>query len=159
GSIFPDATAVGGLSLQRRVDTPAVFAAADAQGIPLVGLSPGHPGPLETLQISDEARARITAALQAGKSVIVPAPRLTIGGSPAIAWYEYNPATGELIGVGEDGGHNAIAGYAAVGALLIVGLISAEGPLGELEGQETFAILNVAYRTELAAIGQYKKND
>ena len=60
GSIFPEPTSVGSLSLQRRIDTPAIFAAAADQGIPLVGLAPGNSALLDTLQISDEARARIT---------------------------------------------------------------------------------------------------
>ena len=154
GSIFPEPTSVGGLSLQRRIDTPAVFAAAADQGIPLVGLAPGNSGLLDTLQISDEARARISAALQAGKGVIVPTRNVMIGGSPAVAWYEYEPTSGELIGVGEDGNHSALAVYAGLGVVSILGLIAAEGPLGELAGQETFAILQVAYRTELAALSK-----
>ena len=93
-------------------------------------------------------------ALQAGKGVIVPTRNVMIGGAPAIAWYEYNPTSGELIGVGEDGNHSALAIYAGLGAVAILGLLVAEGPFGEFAGQETFAILQFAYRTELAALSQ-----
>lgn len=66
---------------------------------------------LETLTISDTAKARIAQALALGKGVVTPTRMVTIAGKPVIAWLETDLATGHTIGVTEDGGHQIAVEY------------------------------------------------
>ncbi len=49
--------------------------------------------------------------------VYLPLRNVNIGGISTAAWYQINPQTGETIGITEDGGHQALAEYAATYAL------------------------------------------
>ena len=94
----------------------AVFKAAEEQGILFESLA----GPadittrLESLEISAEAKARISQALWAGKSVTVPSTMVEVDGVPAIGWYEFDPATGELISTSENGGRQNMMEFALI---------------------------------------------
>ena len=111
-------------------DLPTVFTAAQSQGIPPLLITPENQGALQGLGISNEAKARITAALGLGKDVIVPTSMVNLGGSPRIAWYEIDSNTGEAVGVGENGGHPTLfewGGLAqaspAIFGILVVGAV------------------------------------
>lgn len=95
-------------------DAATVFLEASDQNIPVTLISQENLGQLDGLDISLEAKARITAAVAAGRTVLTPTRSVTIDGKPNIAWYEIDPVTGDSIGVTEDGGHQGIAEYAAV---------------------------------------------
>lgn len=83
-----------------------VFQNANEQKIEIINLfGEADIQKLMTLEISSEAKARITEALRFNKTVNVPVRAVSVNGNPAIAWYEINNTTGELIGVSEDGGH------------------------------------------------------
>jgi hypothetical protein len=89
------------------------------QGIPLVTLTQSNLLVLQSLNLPADAIARITANVQNGLTVIVPAQALTIDGTHTTAWYDLNPATGEMIAEGEDGAYQDISevgGYQAAGA-------------------------------------------
>lgn len=104
-----------------------VVKAAVQQGIQLTLINGNNLITLDTLSLSPEAKARITAAVQDGRSVIVPSSPVDMNGTPSIAWYEIDPQTGESIGVTEDGGHEGIFGLAAtrgIAAALIVVLLA-----------------------------------
>jgi uncharacterized repeat protein (TIGR01451 family) len=90
---------------QGHVSAADVFAAARAQGVRLTVLRQNNLGELDGLDLSPEAKARITVAVGQGYAMIVPADPVSVQGVPAIAWYEVHPDTGEAIGVTEDGGH------------------------------------------------------
>lgn len=66
---------------------------------------------LETMNISQEAKIRITEALTANKYVTVPERMVEIQGISTIAWFEFDKNSGELIGVTENGGHQTLAEY------------------------------------------------
>ncbi len=101
----------------------AVFKAAEEQGVPILSLhgEAAISGRLEGMPLSDEARARIGSALRTGKLVNLPAAPVTVAGRPAIAWYEVDAATGEMVGVAEDGGHQSMLEFALISALVGVG--------------------------------------
>ncbi len=88
-------------------NTYDVFQAAAAAGIGQSLITQGTLGVLDSLAISADAKARITAAVDQGMEVIVPDADVTINGTPTTAWWQYDPTTGDLIGVTEDGGHQA----------------------------------------------------
>ncbi len=62
-------------------------------------------GNLAALNISDEAKARITASVQAGKTVLVPTTTAPLNGAPHSAWVEFDPTTGNAIAVLDNGTH------------------------------------------------------
>ncbi|MBL3528401.1 MAG: outer membrane beta-barrel protein [gamma proteobacterium endosymbiont of Lamellibrachia anaximandri] len=105
----PDENAI--VSLASAIE---VFQNANEQKIEIINLfGEADIQKLMTLEISSEAKARITEALRLNKTVNVPVRAVSVDGNPAIAWYEINNTTGELIGVSEDGRHG-IAEYVAL---------------------------------------------
>ncbi len=107
----------GGTTPQTTISADRVFQAAAAQGIELVRIGASNLMALDTLPLSPEAKARITAAIGDGLDVIVPSREVAIDGASAIAWYQLNPATGELVGVTESGDHGVIGSF-------VTGLVS-----------------------------------
>ncbi|WP_165224659.1 transglutaminase domain-containing protein [Aquisphaera insulae] len=87
------------------INTMEIFRIAADQGIASTLIGRENLARLDGLAISGEARARIADAAQAGKIVLVPVKAVTVGTVNTIAWFEYDPRTGETIGVSEDGGH------------------------------------------------------
>jgi uncharacterized repeat protein (TIGR01451 family) len=85
-----------------------VFRAALAQGIGLVLVTTANLSILGSMDISPDAKALITTAVDAGDAVIVPAQSVSLDGSSTTAWYQVNPATGETIGVTQDGEHGIL---------------------------------------------------
>ena len=90
-------------SIAQAVSTATIFQAAQAQGISLVVIGANNLPVLATLDISAEAKARITTAVQNGNDVVVPRQAVTMGNTATIGWYEINRSTGESIGVTENG--------------------------------------------------------
>src|SRR5262249_19920243 len=116
------ATAPGTSGAQPQIiSTATVFQVAQAANMSFGYIGPTNLSLLGTLNISADAKARITAAIQNGYIAYMPLGSVTIGGVATTAWYEINPETGETTGVTEDGGHQAMSEYAAllVGAPLI----------------------------------------
>ena len=91
--------------------TAQVMIAASQQGINFVFLDASSLDLLATLDLTNEAKARITAAVLAGKIVSIPTAAPLIDGKTAIGWWEIDPASGETIGVMANGLHNAFLEY------------------------------------------------
>ncbi|MBX9622883.1 MAG: hypothetical protein K2X82_03625, partial [Gemmataceae bacterium] len=89
----------------RGVSAFSVLEAARAQNVPVVTLTGAAPAALDALAISADAKALISLALARGLEVRVPARPVDVAGGPAVAWYTADPATGEVVGVLEDGSH------------------------------------------------------
>jgi uncharacterized membrane protein len=80
----------------------ATLAAADEMGIPHSLITAANLGDLDDLGISDEAKARITAATGEGMLIYVPDDMVVIDGQPTIGWLEIDDA-GYASFVAEDG--------------------------------------------------------
>ncbi|MCA9971895.1 MAG: transglutaminase domain-containing protein, partial [Anaerolineales bacterium] len=107
---------------QTSLTTAGLFSAASDQGIASVTITPDNLDLLDELNISAVARARITTAAAAhGKLVIVPAAPVLIAGTAQFGWWEIDIASGETIGLLDNGLHNAIIEF-TVG--MIIGAIS-----------------------------------
>ena len=92
-----------------------VFQAARAQGIDSTIISPVELDKLAALNISDEAKGRITVSLQdPAKIVVVPQQMVTIADRPTIGWYLIDVISGETVDVMEDGQHTALIEYAGL---------------------------------------------
>ena len=109
--------------------TASVFDAAAAQHIALTLVTPQNPVILNGLAISAQAKARITSALSSGYSVVVPTQSVAINGSATTAWYQINPATGEMIGVTEDGGHATLAEWSLLRIAIVAAGVGTAGVL------------------------------
>ncbi len=99
------------------VNTYNVFRAAESQNIPIVLLTPMDlPSLAGRITASSDALARISTAVSAGRIVMVPERPVSLGDTATTSWYEINTTTGELISVGENGGHNSALEYAILRA-------------------------------------------
>jgi hypothetical protein len=82
-----------------------VLQAAAAQGIPLAYIDANRLDVLAGLDISLQAKAFIMDAVQRGYGVLAPERMAAWGDGEAVAWWQLDLATGEMVGVGEDGTH------------------------------------------------------
>ncbi len=98
--------------------TGAVFEAAGTAGIPFELIRSGRLDELEALPVSEQAKARITAAVTADPEVFVvlPAEMVTLPGAnePTIGWLEINNATGAIVDTMENGQHSAAVSYSVL---------------------------------------------
>ncbi|MDG3004921.1 Ig-like domain repeat protein [Paludisphaera mucosa] len=90
------------------VGVVTVFQAAQAQNIPLLFLSPQNRNQLDALPISAPAKAFISQALDAGKTVMAPASSVQINGEARIGWYEFDPTSGAAVDVMDNGEHSSL---------------------------------------------------
>jgi len=138
------------------VNTAVVFAAAAAQGIPILTVSTQNLTVVDSLDFSADAKARITAAVGQGRVVLVPASNVDLGGGvKTVAWYEVDPNTGEMIGVTEDGGHQANLQWAGGLAVTstIIGLIIRFAVINPARATGTALPVWVTYVKDGAGIG------
>lgn len=106
---IPDAKA----QIVHQVSTADVLAAAHSQQIPFVTVVDRRE--LESLAISDEAKARISKALDRGANVLVPSQMVQVDeGKETIAWWELDPVTGHTVGVSENGSHDTVFSLASI---------------------------------------------
>ena len=75
-------------------------------------ITPQSVDDLDTFDISDEAKTRISMAAEAGRSIITPTAMVNVNGKETIGWLETDWRTGHTISVMEDGGHQALVEYA-----------------------------------------------
>jgi uncharacterized membrane protein len=94
---------------------------AMAQGIAVATISSSNLSLLGSFNLPAEATARITAAVEAGRTVIVPVQALTVEGEARTAWLEFDPTSGETVAVGQDGHHQGITDYTFVYVAIYAG--------------------------------------
>lgn len=118
------------------ISTIHVFEAAERQEIDLATITSDNLSLLHSLQISADAKARITIAVSEGNVVVVPQRNVDLNGESTIGWYQVDPADGNTIGVMEDGGHLSILSWTLLGAAataavlgLAIGLAHGGDPL------------------------------
>jgi len=129
--------------------TSNIFAAAAEQHIPLLFLGLDNLSELDGLNVSAEAKARLTQTVNDGFAVLMPAQPVDFGGRLTTAWYQIDLVTGESIGVTENGLHFAIAEWGA--NMTIIGV-----EIGILQSI-LVVFLNVLYNPECQAGADLKK--
>jgi hypothetical protein len=90
------------------VDTPSIMAAAARAETPLVVLRPGDSAALKTLALAPMFERAIGSTLAAGQVAAATRSPILIAGSPHIAWWAVDPASGNTIGRVDDGGGQAM---------------------------------------------------
>ncbi|HEV2146438.1 MAG TPA: transglutaminase family protein [Longimicrobiaceae bacterium] len=97
-------------------NTARLVSQAEAEGIPLLVIGAGTRTALDQLDgPSPACRARIENAIDRGREVVVPMRAVRLAGAPRWGWWEVNPASGEIIGVMEDGEHQGMVEYELAG--------------------------------------------
>lgn len=104
---------VSSITGQQAISIDTVFAATGA-GNQLVTITTDNLLELQGLALSEAAKIRISQAVLNGKGVTTPSAMVMIDGRETVGWLETDLITGETISVFEDGGHLAIAEYAAI---------------------------------------------
>ena len=99
---------------QQVVTFDTVTEALAAQGGRLVLISQDNLGDLDRLSLSADAKARITQEVNSGLVVLTPTQMVTINGQSTVEWLQVNFATGQVISVAPDGGHQAAIEYVYV---------------------------------------------
>jgi hypothetical protein len=84
---------------------------------------------LAALDLSPQARRHLDRYLGAGHHIVIPNRKLEVDGIDVCAYYAHDYATGEIIGVTEDGLHGSAASYARALASLARDLAKTRGKL------------------------------
>jgi hypothetical protein len=106
-------TFAGGMTFSES-DVTQIFLSAKEQGIrPVLVVDTEI---LSQLDLSNQAKARIISALDAGKLVVVPEHMVLIGDKLTIGWWETDPKTGKTLSMGENGHHSPTLQFLVEGA-------------------------------------------
>ena len=81
----------------------AILEVASNTGVPIILIEPNNIAKVELLEISSDAKARISMAIRSGKFVLTPNRMVVINNQNTLGWFELNPISGEIIGVLDDG--------------------------------------------------------
>ena len=95
---------------------------------------------LESLDISNIGKARISKAALEGKLILTPSHMVMVQNTSTIGWLETDPDTGWTISVMEDGGHLSSFEY---GTLKFIGNNLVNAPVGFLAGYLNFWLSGV----------------
>ena len=106
-----EGAALSGAVGQTALTTARLFEAATDQGIRSTIVMDDNLPWLDSLPLSDEAKARLVAAAMEGKILIVPHEQVWIDDDYHIGWWEVDRVSGETIGVMENGLHVAFLEY------------------------------------------------
>jgi hypothetical protein len=101
-------------------NTSEIFAQTRSQGLEWILIkSLGDPA-LRQLKITNDARNRVEEDLAAGNVVLIPKKEIEWNGRPTLVWWRINAATGQTLGIGQNGSGQSLAEYiiTEVGALL-----------------------------------------
>lgn len=75
-------------------------------------LAAGHEDQLDRIEgMSPYVRRLIIHSLESGREVIIPPKPLQLAGRTRLGWWERDPATGRVVGVMDDGLHQAMTSY------------------------------------------------
>jgi hypothetical protein len=111
------ALAAGGDKVE---NTSELFTAAIARGEQWITLRDRNDTALTSLAISNEVRSRIEADLTNGYVVLVPKAAAESDGRSLMAWWRINPATGQTLGIGQNGWGTAAAERALIHARIML---------------------------------------
>jgi hypothetical protein len=129
---------------EETANTAELMAGARAAGVPLLVLDGNSRDAVAELGAPASCTDRIERAIARGRDVVIPARAIRLAGADRWGWWEIDRATGGLIGVMEDGMHQAMTEHplsvekiglndksgAAIGAM--VGAVTTTGTLSAL---------------------------
>jgi hypothetical protein len=111
-SILEGAVIARATGLARPVTTAVLTVESLAGATPLLAIGPENPEALGELEgLPPRCEQMMKDALARGRDVIVPEKPAELAGRERWGWWEVDPETGEVIGVMDDGQHQASTNY------------------------------------------------
>lgn len=95
----------------------------------LLFITKGNARELDALHLTAQARRHLDRYVGAGYQVVIPSRRVEVDGVDVIAYYAHDLATGDIIGVTEDGLHGSSAAWSRALASLARDLAKSKGKL------------------------------
>lgn len=89
-----------------------LFEAMQEQEIDPILITPENIDWLNLYNLEPSSYAYAVEALMDGKSILIPTESVELDGELTLGWWEFDPNTGETIGVMKDGLHSGVAEYA-----------------------------------------------
>jgi uncharacterized membrane protein len=108
GEVLQPLQAASGTEVASAMST---FLAEISEGPAEVLVAPSDISVLDPIPVSTDAKARISAAVDAGMVVVVPLTPLEQNGAATIAWLQIDPTSGVAVAVNEQGSHGAGTEY------------------------------------------------
>ncbi|MDH5500536.1 MAG: hypothetical protein OEY72_05465, partial [Gammaproteobacteria bacterium] len=100
------------LGLGESANTMNLVARAEGGQSGMLFFSPGQEADLNQIEgLSAYARRLIEQSLKAGREVVLSAQPVELAGRFRFGWWEHDPSTGRVVGVMDDGLHQATVGY------------------------------------------------
>jgi hypothetical protein len=102
-----------------------VFSAAKERGVRSVVLRPGTDGlkKLSDTLLPESVKAELSAALATGDDLLVPVRPVLLDGRQQVAWWRFEPASGQLIGVMPGGRGQALGEYTEAAVVAITSAV------------------------------------
>ena len=125
----------GGLALgEREVDLTAcgrseVLVTMPRPRTELLFITKSNAAELEKLDLSSQARRHLDRYLAADYQVVIPSRKIEVDGIDTIAYYAHDLASGDILGVTEDGLHGSSAAWSRALSSLARDLAKAKGKL------------------------------
>lgn len=102
-------------NIVKETSVPSIFEVAKDQDIESKLFWSGNLQEVSASDYSEEAKIRISHAINKGNMVWIPSRTVTIGGVKKIGWLEIDPVSGKLVDTYEDGRHLNIIEYIGTG--------------------------------------------
>ena len=98
-------------ALKSSTSVLSIFEKANEQNINLVFIEKTSANLIESLDISNEAKIRISQSIKFGNTIIIPEESVDLNGNLIVGWFEYDPETGDFFDTLENGGHASLLEY------------------------------------------------
>ena len=92
-------------------NTAKLFAETHAQGIKWLTIDDVKDPEWQRIELPNHIRVRIEQDLAQGYAVLIPEKSITLEGRPLIGWWQFNPRTGNILGVMSTGKGQALTEY------------------------------------------------
>jgi hypothetical protein len=125
--------------------------------VPVAWIAPGEEARLEALPVSAQVKRHARRDLASRRVVAIPEKPLPGAGVDLVAYYAYDPATGEAVGVTEDGLHGATVNWGSFRRAAVktveagvqgAGDIGPSAPLHAMRGANTAMFMFATYRLQ-----------
>lgn len=122
-----------------------LFAAASAQGVSILTITPGKNSALNQIPIPPAIRNVLAEELANGQTLVLPARLVKLGDVQTFGWWSIDPNTGMTLGKMELGGGQAMEEH--------IGLRKATGKLSYILGKFYGGLLNCYMTAEAESLG------
>jgi uncharacterized membrane protein len=125
---FLEASSLPLLAGGQNLSSASIMQQSVRQGIPFSVINASSLPLMQSLPLPADAKARISANVRKGLTVLVPTQPLTMNGIQTSAWWVVNPKTGEMLSESQNGGYAGDIEYGKIikQALIAIAIIGVE---------------------------------